>query len=137
MAEILGFPKRISQGEERVKDAEPIILIEETTRTIKRVIHAITSNKSEEESAVIDIEALKDIFSMFSVKESRMIEQLSLAEEIGKINRDDKILLFAIFMIFKGSNFERIIDSVLLGSATEEMLENMPGEIKSYLAGLS
>ncbi|MDO8529698.1 MAG: hypothetical protein Q7S18_03450, partial [bacterium] len=132
MAEIYEFPKKITQDKE-IKSIEPAIRTGETIQTIERVIRAITESKSEKENNVIDLEALKDIFSIFSVKESAMINLLSQAEEEKKINREDKILLFAIFIAFKDNNSENSMRSIIDGKVEDKTLENINQEVKDYL----
>lgn len=105
MAEIFEFPKKAVLQKE-LKDLEPTLRLNETAQAIERVILAISENRLEEESVVVDMEALKDIFSIFSVKEREMVDRLSEAELEGKITRNDKILLFLIFVTFKNQDFQ-------------------------------
>lgn len=132
MARIFEFPQKITQAKE-TKDSKLEVKSEETMEAAGRIIRAITENKLEEKNTVTDLEALKDIFSIFSVQEGEMVNLLSKVEEEKRIDRNDTVLLFAIFVTLKKNHLENIVNKVIKGMAGEEISEDINQEVKKYL----
>jgi hypothetical protein len=136
MAKILEFPLKITlAGAEnvipRVKNQETLAVAERLMGEISQEIPA------EGTPAWSDVEALKDIYSIFSTINRDIIELLSDAGEKGLIDKREEVILFALYKIYSEDNFEEIIKSVTGGSAVEEALVRFPEKPRNYLSRIN
>jgi hypothetical protein len=132
MAKILEFPQQLLRAKPE-KD-EPNVRGPQTLAVVERLIRVSGKETiSEGQPAWTDLEALKDIYKMFSVEYEGMIANLARARENGFIGGTDEVLLFAIFSALKDSNSIDIISKVIEGNIAEELPEDVPNEIRSYL----
>lgn len=136
MANILEFPLKTPSTKEessvlQVKDQETLAVAERLIGEVSQEILA------EGTPAWSDVEALKDIYSIFSTVNRDIIELLSDAGEKGLIDKREEVILFALYKIYSEDNFKEIIKSVTGGSAAEETLARLPEKPRNYLSRIN
>lgn len=135
MANILEFPQ--SQIFKNKNEIELNIKSDKVLRVVERVIEVSRNGKLvSDENSITDLDALGDIFSSFSVAESKTIALLSEAQEAGRIRKEDKLLLFAIHVSCNENGAKDIIPGILQDGIKDKNLNEFSASIKEYLLRL-
>jgi hypothetical protein len=136
MAKILEFPLKIPLA--GVENALPRVKKQEVLAVAERLIGEVPQEiPAEGTPAWSDVEALKDIYGIFSTVDGDIIELLSDAGEKGLIDKREEVVLFALYKIYSENNFEEIIKSVTGGSVAEEALARLPEKPRNYLSSIN